>query len=221
MRFPITFKIPIILFVLCFFGSFGAAASAAVPELATITLEKPVYFLGTDGSPAIAGAGQYIVEPAEDWIRLIPDERRNALLIEANSTNHEEVLSDPMAISLHGKGQDNPDVHHVIYLFPSGRSLDAVGTYSGIRTRGLFKRIASRPRIRQAVQNVRSTVQTMAQKVGQAVPKFLPPDLIQAVKALGPDIGPVFQCLKAAQESRKGILRAHIQQLQKTPKDYV
>ena len=106
--------------------------ASATTEYTTITLKKPVYFLGTDGSPAIAEAGQYTVEPAEDWIRLIPDERRNALLIEANLTDHEETITEPMAISLHGEGQENLDIHHVIYLFPDGRSLDAVGTYSGI-----------------------------------------------------------------------------------------
>ena len=221
MRFPLISKIASTLFVLCSLGPLGPAVALEPPEFTTITLQKSVYFLGTDGSPTFAEAGQYTVEPAEDWIRLIPDERRNALLIEANPTDHEEAMAEPMAISLHGKGQENPDIHHVIYLFPDGTSLDAVGTYSGIRTRGLFKRIAARPRIRQAVQAARSKVQQTVQKVGQATSKVIPPNLIQAAKALGPDMISVLQCLKTVRDQRRAHLPVLVQQLKQNPKEFI
>ncbi len=191
-------------------------AQASVPdETTTITLDQAVHFIGTDGSDAVADPGDYSIEAAQEWLRLIPGtERRDALLLEATSTTHEEILTTPMAISLPGEEGETADIHHVVLLLPDGQSLDAVGTYSGIRPRGLFKRIASRPRIRKAVQAVRSKVRTTTQKVGQAIPK----DFIKAVQTLGPELRPLFLCLKTARQSKIGEL---IQQIRDNPNNFV
>jgi hypothetical protein len=184
-------------------------------ETTTITLDQAVHFIGTDGSDAVADPGDYSVEAAQEWLRLIPGtERRNALLIEANAITHEEILTSPMAISLPGEEGETADIHHVVLLLPDGQSLDAVGTYSGIRPRGLLKRVASRPRIRRAVQAVQSKVRTTTQKVVQAVPK----EFIKAVQALGPELRPLFLCLKTARQAKLGDL---IQQLKDNPNNFV
>jgi hypothetical protein len=200
------------------FSPILSTQGAMSEEPTTIRIERPVYFLAPDGSSALVESGRYDVEHAQEWIRLIPDERRNAWLIEATSTTHEEVLTSPLALSLPGEEGESVDIHHVVLLLPGGNSLDAVGTYSGIRTRGLFKKIASRPRVRKAVQAVRSKVQTTTQNVVQAIPKILPPDFIKAAQVLGPDFVPLFQCLKTARNAKVGVL---VQQIKNDPKNFV
>jgi len=213
-----TKKILVVLLAYALFSPILPTQGSVVDELTTINMERPVYFLAPDGSSVLVESGSYEVERAQEWIRLIPDERRNAWLIEATSTTHEEIITSPLAISLPGEEGESVDIHHVVLLLPDGQSLDAVGTYSGIRTRGFFKKVASRPRIRKAVQGVRSKVQTTAQNVVQAIPKILPPDFIKAAQVLGPDFVPLFQCLKTARKANVGAL---VQQIKNNPKDFV
>ncbi|MDH5585250.1 MAG: hypothetical protein OEZ05_01320, partial [Nitrospirota bacterium] len=48
------------------------------PALAdtTVTLEQPVHFTTAEGSDVVLDAGSYAVEAAEEWLRVIPGERR-------------------------------------------------------------------------------------------------------------------------------------------------
>lgn len=59
----------------------------------TITLEQSAYFLATDRSDVLIPSDTYIVEAEEEWLRLIPGERRDALLLEATRTPHDENLT--------------------------------------------------------------------------------------------------------------------------------
>ncbi len=111
-----------------------------------ITLEKPVHFLGTDGSDALAEPGEYSVEAAEEWLKLIPGHaRQNALLVESSKGTHDEDIPEPVALSVPGE-EDVPDTHVVTLLLPGGESIEAVGTYSGIRERGLFNKFKKKYR---------------------------------------------------------------------------
>ncbi|MCA9468460.1 MAG: hypothetical protein KC643_23880, partial [Nitrospira sp.] len=128
-------------------------AHASVPdETTTITLDKAVHFLGTDGSDVVANPGEYSVETAQEWLRLIPGtQRRDALLIESQKGTHEVGVEVPIVISTPGTEPDALDVHVVQYLNPDGTSLVATGTYSGIQSRGLFdaaKKAAAQARAR-------------------------------------------------------------------------
>jgi len=128
-------------------------AQASVPdETTTITLDQPVHFLGTDGSDVVANPGEYSVEAAQEWLRLIPGtERRDALLIEAQKGTHEVKVEIPIVLSTPGSEPDELDVHVVQLLNPDGTSMVATGTYSGIQSRGLFdaaKRAAAAARAR-------------------------------------------------------------------------
>lgn len=131
----------------------GLPAQASVPdEATTITLDQPVHFLGTDGSDVVAEPGNYSVEAAQEWLRLIPGtERRDALLIEAQKGTHEVKVEIPIVISTPGSEPDELDVLVVQLLNPDGTSMVATGTYSGIQSRGLFdaaKKAAARARAR-------------------------------------------------------------------------
>ncbi|MDR4496190.1 MAG: hypothetical protein AB7P17_11275 [Nitrospirales bacterium] len=131
----------------------GLSALASIPdETTTITLEQEVHFLGPDGSDVVAAPGEYSVEQAEEWLRLIPGtERRNALLVEAQKGTHEVKVEVPIVLSIPGSEPDELDVHVVQFLNPDGTSMIANGTYSGIQSRGLFdaaKRAAAAARAR-------------------------------------------------------------------------
>ena len=128
------------VFVTMAFLSIGVSSQAAlVDPLTTIELENPVYFLAPDGSNVLIEAGTYAVEPAEEWIRVMSGERRDALLIEARKGTHKLELEQRMAMSLPGESEEEKDNHYVLLLLPGGESLEATGTYSGIRARGFFK----------------------------------------------------------------------------------
>ena len=101
----------------------------------TVTLEQPVHFTTAEGSDVVLDAGSYAVEAAEEWLRVTPSEGQavDAILLEAQSATHEESLTDPVAISAQG---ESPDVHHLALLLPGGKRLEAIGTYSGLRSRG-------------------------------------------------------------------------------------
>jgi len=137
MRHP---NILITLFVmLAFMSSVGQTQAALVDPLTTIELDTPVHFLAPDGSDLLIEAGTYAVEPAEEWIRVMSGERHDALLIEARKGTHELGLEQVMAMSVPGETEDEKDNHYVMLLLPGGQSLEATGTYSGIRARGFFK----------------------------------------------------------------------------------
>lgn len=116
----------------------GVTSPGLATNTPTIELETAVHFLAPDGSDLLVEPGTYSVEAAEEWIRVVPSERHNALLIEANKGTHELELEQVMAMSEPGEADNEKDNHYVMVLLPGGQSLEATGTYSGIRPRGLF-----------------------------------------------------------------------------------
>jgi hypothetical protein len=118
----------VVLLMVAGIAPLGVAQATGEVGPTTITLDQPVHFLTPDGSDVIINPGTYEVEAAQEWIRLIPDERRNAVLVEALPTTHEEVISSPLALSLSGNEEGNSDVHHLLVLLPDGSGLDAIGT---------------------------------------------------------------------------------------------
>ena len=106
----------------------------------TVMFEQAAHFLAPDGSDLVVEPGTYSVEPAEEWIRLISGkERHDALLIEARKSFHTLELEHPLAMSVPGESEEEADLHHILVLLPGGKSLEATGTYSGIRPRGFFR----------------------------------------------------------------------------------
>ncbi len=137
-----------VLFTLCvIMGSLSLATPSEavfVDPLTTVELEMPVHFISSDGRDQLVEAGVYSVEPAEEWIRLLSNERKTAWLIEAKQSRHELELDEAMAMSVPGESEDEQDNHYVLLLLPGGESLEATGTYSGVRTRGIFKKTFNR-----------------------------------------------------------------------------
>jgi hypothetical protein len=103
---------------------------------AIVTLDQPVHFTTAEGSDVVLDAGDYEVDAADEWLRVTPSEGQavDALLLEAQVARHEEALKAPLGVSAQG---ESPDTHHLALLLPDGKRLEAIGTYSGIRSRGL------------------------------------------------------------------------------------
>ena len=101
----------------------------------TVTLDQPVHFLTAEGSDVVLQAGSYTVEAVEEYLKITPSEGRavDTLLLEVQTATHEESLTEPLALSAQG---ETPDTHHLALLLPDGKRLEAIGTYSGLRSRG-------------------------------------------------------------------------------------
>lgn len=115
----------------------------------TIEIEQSVHFLAADGSDIEVPPGSYTVESAETWVRLVSGERRDALLIAADRRTHPLDIDFPLAMAFPGDSAEEADLHYVLLLLPDGQSLEATGTYSGIRPRGF--------NVGQALNNAKKT----------------------------------------------------------------
>jgi len=98
------------------------------------------------------------VAAADEWLRVTPSEGQavDALLLDAQVAKHEETLKAPLGVSAQG---ESPDTHHLALLLPDGKRLEAVGTYSGIRSRGTLSLLTIQ-RLRTLSGSSQSTAST-------------------------------------------------------------
>lgn len=115
------------------FLSTGALATTVSGQSVSIMIDQPIHFRGVDGSDALVGPGSYLVERTQNWLKLVPEERRDAILIEAESGIHQKTLVEPIA----KLNWSDEEVGEVVLLLPDGNSWRATGTMSGITSRGL------------------------------------------------------------------------------------
>ena len=161
----------------------ACATTAASPDPSTITIQKPVHFSGSDGSDVVAPAGDYRVEQATDrTLRLVPQEGKTPLVIQAQATKYDEPMSDLLALSI----PYQEDEHHVVLLKPDGTALDAAGTYSGVKTRAVASFV---PLSRPIIQQYRLTPQQLTGGGSSSPPPPPPntnPDLVITSAVLTP-----------------------------------
>ena len=224
----------VVAVLLCTPVNSGFSAQASVPdETTTITLDQTVHFIGPDGSEVVANPGNYAVEAAEDWLRLIPGtERRDALLIEAQRETHNVKVEIPIVIASPGTEPDAIDIHVVQFLNPDGTSLVATGTYSGIQSRGLgdrAKQAAAAARVRaeaarraaagkaQQAADAARTAALKAKQAAEQVTQAISTTLVTATNKLRADLIPLIQCLDAAREQRQANLLGYVDQFQSDP----
>jgi hypothetical protein len=108
-----------------------------IQDLTTVRLDYPVHFLAPDGSDLVSKSGDYRVEASDNVMRLIPKEGGESLLVQAEQAKNEVELSEDLAVGIPGETEEQADTYSVLLLLPPDKSLEAVGTYSGIRPRGL------------------------------------------------------------------------------------
>ena len=99
-------------------------------DSATVTIDQSVHFIPADGSTVVIDPGQYLVEVAEEWLRLIPEERRDALLLKALPTAHQEAVTQPMARFITREEAQ----YSLVLLLPGGKGMEALGSVTGVRS---------------------------------------------------------------------------------------
>ena len=206
-------------------GTYPGIKSRGIPtevELSgsptTITFEKAVHFIAPDGSPVVADPGSYTAEVAQDWIRLVPGkERHNALLVEAQKGTNDTEVDELIALSLPGSTEKELDLHHIMLMLPTGHTLEATGSYSGIQPRGWFSRAfknakktvgRSYKKARRTVKKVGKGVGRTAKKVGKGIGKTakkVGKGVGHATKKVGKGVG------HAAKHVGKGVSQAALQ----------
>ncbi len=144
----------IVLSILCL--SAGSVDASEPSDSLNISLKRTLHFLTVDGSDVLLRPGAYQVMASEDWLKLIPEDggRHDAILLEAKVSRHEEDVEFPEALTSPG---DSEDVEYVALVLPNGRILEALGTSSGIRPRGLKFGRVSRYKTRKIIRRARSS----------------------------------------------------------------
>jgi hypothetical protein len=160
-----------------------------------IYLEKPVHFLTPDGEGLEVQPGTYSVESAGQDIRLVTPEKKEGLLLESHPDKVESDLDTSVALSLPGEAEEEADLHYIVLMAPTGESLQAVGTYSGIHQRGIFKKFAKKAG--GTVNRARRTVN----RVGQGTKRITPQQIGKGLTKTAQDAGRFAQ--KTALEAKK------------------
>ncbi|MGD9850888.1 MAG: DUF6345 domain-containing protein [Nitrospirales bacterium] len=157
----------------------------------TVTLEQAVHFLNAEGSDVLVQPGTYELEATEQWLRLIPGERRDALLLDAQTLTSEEQVSEPTAVSVSGEG----DEYILALVMPGGKSLQAVGSRSGTRSRALL----SVPRLQARQQLIGKQLRITRPTIPGGLPTIPKPTIPSEKQTL-----PVFALAPGQADPAKG-----------------
>jgi pimeloyl-ACP methyl ester carboxylesterase len=152
-------------------GLGGDRTVADQPPDLVILMEKAVHFTAPDGTPVLVTPGGYVVEAGEQSLRLTVPDGESPLVVAASGGTHEEAIKSPALLSFAEEG-DRADIHHIVLLLTDGKSLDAVGTYSGIMPRGLKERLAQRPLIQKARQMKEQVQERIHDRLFGGTPPF-------------------------------------------------
>jgi len=129
------------LSVLAFaFLGFGAVAQDDVPAdllSAAVTLDRDVYFFDSEGNSTLVPAGRYVVTGDDRDLQLFDLDTARNYELNADAGTHDQEVDAPTAMSVNG-GDEFPDMHVIVLVYPDGSELSASGSYSGIQPRGLL-----------------------------------------------------------------------------------
>ncbi len=143
-----------------------------------ITLKRSIHFIASDGNDVVVPAGTYRIEQAaEGQLRLLADSSQQTIAIQATATTHKESVSSPLALAITEEGQQ--DELHLVLLLPNGGGFDAVGTFSGTRSRAAVSSALSYSQVQYAVGQFNASAL-------QIVPVPRTPPAAPAAKAMPP-----------------------------------
>jgi hypothetical protein len=115
-------------------GAPATPAEAGEVQERTVSLTQAVHFTDAEGQDVVVGPGSYRVDAeGTNRIRLFPAETGKAVVIDAVSFTHQQLVESPVPLTVPDPQQ--PDVLHLALLSPGGTGLDAIGTYSGVKPR--------------------------------------------------------------------------------------
>ena len=114
-------------------GTSDAIRTRGINESNIISLSHSVHFASTDGSDVMTPPDTYRVEAiSQTQLGLIQASNKMSRIVQAVETTHDRDLSAPIV----EQTTDADLATHVLLLFPGGRGLEAIGSPSGVRTRG-------------------------------------------------------------------------------------
>lgn len=115
----------------------SASANARLIPL-MVHLEQSLHFGGPNGKTVVVPLGAYLVEPlTQGTPRLVFWHEHGTVTLQATRTTHDQTVETPEACLI--REDDNEDIYHVVVFIPGGTALEAIGSVSGIQTRGNFR----------------------------------------------------------------------------------
>jgi len=117
----------------CLIAAFIAGALATDAPTATLAIDHVVHFQSAEGTDLALASGRYSVEAAMPEGMRLSAASGKPLIVPATVETHEQQLAQPQALML----AVGTDEQHLILLLPGGMRLEAIGSLSGIRSRGL------------------------------------------------------------------------------------
>ena len=99
-----------------------------------IEFDRELHFLTPDGQDKVIPAGGYYVDAVQNGLRLksADIEEAEAVIVQAEATTHEQSVAAPEGVSI----KEGEDQQAVLVLLPDGKAMQAVGSSSGIQSRG-------------------------------------------------------------------------------------
>ena len=161
------------LFGVCF-ALLCAGAPAATAPAASLVVERAIHFQSPKGEVLVLDAGTYAVEPeSTDQLHLIAAGGKS-LSVPATVAKHAERIEQPRAL-LVAVGNDE---RHLVLLLPGGKRLEAIGSLSGIHSRGVARTaVISDVALQSAIQAT-PLVQTVAAAPMDPAPALATPVVI-------------------------------------------
>jgi len=100
-----------------------------------VEFDREVHFLTPDGQDTFIQPGGYSVEAVPQGLQLqsADHEAQEAVIVQAEPFTHEQLVDGPEPLAM----KEGEDQQVVMVLMPGGKGLQALGSYEGIRTRGL------------------------------------------------------------------------------------
>jgi hypothetical protein len=99
-----------------------------------VEFERDIHFLTPEGQDKVVPSGGYYVDAVENGLRLksADNEEAEAVIVQAEATTHEQTVEVPEVVSI----KEGEEQQVVMVLLPDGKAMQAVGSSSGIQSRG-------------------------------------------------------------------------------------
>ena len=109
-------------------------------EASTVTVERAIHFAGPNNTDVLVPAGSYQAKAGESsQITLIGKDQTAPLVLAAAAVTHDEKIEMPVAHLMAGE----EDSQRLLLLSPGGSGLAAVGSESGLSSRGFATTLES------------------------------------------------------------------------------
>ncbi len=126
----------------------ASESARGIPTMPSLTLERRVHFLAPDGTDVVVEAGTYTADTSQTSQITLTAQGQASIALEAQTVKHDERIDQPIALAV---PDENMDLVHAVVVLPEGRALDAVGSLSGTRARGVNPALLSASQIQLAV----------------------------------------------------------------------